>query len=132
MKRLLTLLSVITIALAVTIVTIAANTPSGGEGEKYIDPVIAAADHYKLLSQEGKIRVIEMALKPGDKDNVHSHPHETVYFVKGGKLRIYVGDNKPMEVEIPDGHVMHHGPWTHQVENIGDHAMKAIIFERMH
>jgi len=98
--------------------------------DNYIDAIEAAADNYKLLSEEGKVRVIEMHLKPGEKDNEHSHHYETVYFIRGGKLKIYV-DGEVMEAEIPDGHVMHHGPWTHRVENVGDADVKAIIFEQM-
>ncbi|MGB0176588.1 MAG: cupin domain-containing protein, partial [Owenweeksia sp.] len=97
--------------------------------KNYIDPIVAAADNYRLLSQEGNVRVIEMRLEPGQIDNEHSHPSETVYFINGGKLRIHVGNNEPMEAEIPDGHVMHHGPWTHRVENIGKNTVLAIIFE---
>jgi len=99
--------------------------------ENYIDATTAAADNYKLLSQEGNIRVIEMNLPVGVKDNKHSHHNETVYFIQGSKVRIYLEDGESMEADIPDGHVMHHGPWTHQVENIGDRDVKAIIFEQM-
>ena len=97
----------------------------------YIDPVEAASDNYKLLSRKGNVRVIEMSLKPGEIDNEHSHPSETVYFLQGGKLRIHLPDGSSMEAEIPDGHVMHHEPWTHRVENIGNTHVKAIIFELM-
>lgn len=98
--------------------------------DNYIDAVVAAADNYKLLSEEGNVRVIEMLLKPGEKDNEHSHHSETVYFLSGGKALVRVGEES-MELEIPDGHVMHHGPWTHQVENIGDTDIRGIIFEQM-
>lgn len=94
----------------------------------YIDPIEVASENYKLLSQEGDVRVIEMNLAPGEIDNEHSHPSETVYFLQGGKVRIHT-DGETMEADIPDGHVMHHGPWTHRVENIGDTPIKAIIFE---
>ena len=96
----------------------------------YIDATVAAADNYKLLGQEGNVRVVEMILAPGQKDNVHSHHSETVYFITGSKVKIYVGD-EVMEADIPDGHVMFHGAWTHQVENVGDKTLKAIIFEQM-
>ena len=55
-------------------------------------------------------------------------PNETVYFIKGGKVRIYEGDES-MEAEIPDGHVMYHEAWTHVVENVGDTDILAIIYE---
>ncbi len=99
--------------------------------ENYIDPVEAASENYKLLSREGNVRVIEMNLKPGEIDNQHSHPSETAYFIQGGNLRIHLPDDTSMEAEIPDGHVMHHGPWTHRVVNIGSTHVKAIIFELM-
>lgn len=98
--------------------------------DNYIDAVEAASENYKLLSHEGNVRVIEMLLKPGEIDNEHSHYNETVYFITGGKARIHV-DGDAMEVDVPDGHVMHHGPWTHRVENIGDTEILAIIFEQM-
>ena len=96
----------------------------------YIDAVEAASENYKLLSDDGDVRVVEMTLAPGEKDNLHSHHNETVYFISGSKVKIYEGD-EVMEADIPDGHVMHHGPWTHRVENVGDRTLKAIIFERM-
>ncbi len=46
--------------------------------EKYIDAVEAGSDNYKLLSEEGSIRVIEMSLNPGEMDNEHSHHSESV------------------------------------------------------
>ncbi len=97
----------------------------------YIDAVVAASDNYKLLSEEGKIRVIEMNLRVGEIDNEHSHHSETVYFIQGSKVRIHLPDGESMEADIPNGHVMHHGPWTHRVENIGDKDIKAIIVEQM-
>lgn len=60
--------------------------------DNYIDAIEAASDNYKLLSQEGNVRVIEMNLKAGQIDNEHSHHSETVYFIKGGKVKIHVGD----------------------------------------
>lgn len=76
------------------------------------------------------MRVMEMKLKAGEKDNKHSHRYETVYFIKGGKAKISLPGGESMEAEIPDGHVMHHEPWTHTVENIGDTDIHAIIFEQ--
>ena len=99
---------------------------------KYIDPIEVASENYELLSQEGNVRVVKMCLRPGEIDNEHSHPHETVYFINGGKLRIHVEGEAAMEADIPDGHVMHHGPWTHRVENVGDTTVNAIIFELTH
>lgn len=94
----------------------------------YIDPVVAASEHYTLLQDGERARMIEMRLPPGARDNEHSHPNEFVYFIKGSQARIRVSDEE-MELDIPDGMVMEHEPWTHSVENIGDTEIVAIIFE---
>ena len=49
----------------------------------YIDPIDAAAEHYKLLQDGQRARMIEMRLPPGARDNEHSHPNEFVYFIQG-------------------------------------------------
>ncbi len=70
-----------------------------------------------------------MNLRAGEQDNQHSHPEETVYFVRGGKAKIHLPDGNSMEAELPDGAVMWHEEWTHTVENIGTSDIKAIIVE---
>ncbi|MEE8518656.1 MAG: cupin domain-containing protein [Dehalococcoidia bacterium] len=95
----------------------------------YIDPTEVSAANYKTLWEEGNRRVVEMTLKAGDSDIQHSHPNEVVYFITGGKVRITLENGESMEAELPDGHVMDHEPWTHQVTNIGTTDVRAIIYE---
>ena len=54
-----------------------------------------------------QVRVLEMDLSADETDVTHYHPSETVYFVKGGKLKMHLPDGGAM-VDIPDGHVMWH------------------------
>ncbi len=117
-------------ALMTIVGTTAAVSAEGAKQPAYIDATVAAADHYKLLSEEGNVRVIQMTLPAGAQDNLHSHKHETVYFLSGGHANIHVGD-QVVDATIPDGHVMHHGPWTHSVKNVGDAPIRAIILEQM-
>jgi len=95
----------------------------------FIDPIVVSPDHYKPLMENEHVRVLEMSLKPGEKDEMHSHPSETVYFVKGGKAKIHLPDGEAADAEIPDGGVMWHEEWTHQVENTGSSDILAIIVE---
>ena len=95
----------------------------------YIDPVEVSPKNYRVLLENDHVRVLAMDLKAGEKDEVHSHPSETVYFIKGGKAKITLPDGGSMEAELPDGHVMWHEGWTHQVENQGNSDIKAIIVE---
>lgn len=95
----------------------------------YIDPLNTAAQHYRALFENEHVRVLEMNLPAGEKDNEHSHPDETVIFLQGSKVRVHLPGGETAELEFPDGHVMWHEPWTHQVENIGDTDIRAIIVE---
>ena len=95
----------------------------------YIDPVKVSPNNYKSLFENDQVRVLEMNLRVGEADEMHSHPSETVYFIKGSKVKIRLPDGGAVEAELPDGHVMWHEEWTHKVENIGTSDIKAIIVE---
>ena len=51
----------------------------------YIDPVAVSPNNYKTVLENDEVRVLEMVLRAGEKDNVHSHPSETVYFVEAAE-----------------------------------------------
>lgn len=95
----------------------------------YIDPVEVSPNHYKVVLEDERFRILEMNLPAGQKDEVHSHPNEVVYFISGSKVKIHLPDGNVVEAEIPDGHVMSNEAWTHQVENVGSKDIKAIIVE---
>ena len=59
----------------------------------------------------------------------NDHRDETVYFQKGGSLRITLPGGDAMDVTVPDGHVMWHEAWSHQVTNTGTQPVMAIIVE---
>ncbi len=97
---------------------------------EYKDPIEVSPNNYRLLLEDGDYRLVEMSLPSGTSDIEHSHPNEMVYFITGGKVRIHLPGGESVELELPDGHVMKHEPWTHRVENIGATDIKAILFER--
>ena len=89
----------------------------------------ASPDVYKSVMNNGRVNVLEMRLEPGKKDNWHRHPPETVYFVKGGKLKIHLPDGTAVIKDVADGEVMWHEKWIHRVENIGQTTVFAVIVE---
>ena len=95
----------------------------------YIDPTQVSPSHYKTLRENDEVKVLEMTLGVGQKDEVHSHHNETVYFVRGGKVRVHMPNGATAELEPPDGFMMWHEAWTHQVENIGSTDIHAIVVE---
>lgn len=90
---------------------------------------VASPQQYTVLLENDEVLVLKMTLKPGEQDNWHKHNAETVYFEHGGKATISTKD-KDMTLEIPNGHVMWHDQWEHQVKNVGDTTITAIIVEK--
>ena len=95
----------------------------------YIDPVEVSPDNYKVLLENDQVRVLEMTLKAGESDVMRSHPDETVYYERGGKVVVHLPDGGSAELEPPDGFVMAHEAWTHRVQNVGTTVTRAIIVE---
>ena len=100
------------------------------ETELNIDVVKASPDNCKVLLENDQVRVIQYTLKPGKKDNPHTHPPRTSYVVSGGKLRVYPEGKKPIEFDEVTGQ----SEWgeyagKHYVENIGKTTFIAILTE---
>ena len=95
----------------------------------YIDLVEVSPGSYKTLLENDHVHVLQMDLKAGQSDQLHSHPSETVFFVRGSKVNIHLPDGERVEADIPDGHVMRSEAWTHRVENVSSADLQAIIVE---
>lgn len=78
---------------------------------------IASPEHYQVLLENEQVLVLKMVLKPGEADQPHRHGNETVYFQQGGQLTIQEDGGQTIVADVPDGHVMWHGAWQHQVRN---------------
>lgn len=90
---------------------------------------LASPELYEVLADNEQVLVLKMVLQPGQSDAMHRHHNETVYFQKGGQLTITQDNGETFQAEVPDGHIMWHEAWTHQVTNTGDTEVLAIIVE---
>jgi predicted metal-dependent enzyme (double-stranded beta helix superfamily) len=53
------------------------------------DAIAAAPDHHRVIFENEKVRVLEVTIKPGEKEPFHVHPMPSVMTViAGAKLRI--------------------------------------------
>jgi len=95
-----------------------------------IDFVESTPDKTKILLENEYVRVIEYTLKPGERDNTHTHPPKTSYVISGGLLRVYPENAKPFDVEELTGK----SEWSdkvgiHYVENIGKTTITILLTE---
>ncbi|MEP6509063.1 MAG: hypothetical protein ABJC63_12640 [Gemmatimonadales bacterium] len=75
------------------------------------------------------VRVFEATLKPGVKENVHSHPTSIVYVVAGGRVRSHLPDGTTSVTNYTAGQTAYRDPVTHWAENIGKTTIRLIVVE---
>ena len=96
--------------------------------KKEMDPLLTASNVYKLLSENDRVRVLEVVSKPGDVAKMHHHPDHVVYALKGGKGSFTSG-GKTQEMDIKAGSVMFLEAQEHEVKNIGKTTLDLIVME---
>ena len=93
------------------------------------DPAVVNARSIRVKLENSRVRVLEATLKPGDKEQLHSHPAYVIYVIAGGKVRNHNVDGKTTETEFATGDIIYRDPLTHWAENIGTTTMHLILVE---
>jgi len=85
-------------------------------------------DGVKLLFENDRVRVLESVLKPGARENTHSHPRYVTYVIDAGTVRNH-RDGATSDYTFKNGEVLYRDPLTHWSENIGSTVNHVIMFE---
>ena len=93
------------------------------------DPVVVNAKTIALKLENPRVRVLEATIKPGDKEQTHSHPAYVIYVIAGGKFRNHATDGTVTDGEFKTGDVIYRDPLTHWAENVGDTTIKLELVE---
>jgi quercetin dioxygenase-like cupin family protein len=93
------------------------------------DVVQVAPEQFKVLLENEHVRVLEFRMKPGDKQEMHTHPATVHIEMTPTKVKITNPEGKAVEVEGKEGEVIWVGPVKHTVENIGDNEIHGYIVE---
>lgn len=93
------------------------------------DPAVVNSRFLNVTLDNPRVRVMEATLKPGDKEQMHSHPSYVVYVIAGGKVRNHNADGSTSETTFTPGQTVYHDPVTHWSENIGDTTIRTVVFE---
>jgi quercetin dioxygenase-like cupin family protein len=107
--------------------TAAVQTPVPAE---HIDAVKASPANFTLLLENEHVRVIEYAIRPGERDQWHTHPARVSYVVSAGTVRVTTSDGRSLVFEEKAGDTTWSEPAPrHFVENIGPTPVKTILVE---
>ena len=93
------------------------------------DPLVVNSKTIALKLQNQRVRVLEATIKPGDKEQTHSHPAYVVYVIEGGKFRNHAADGTVTDGEFKTGDVIYRDAVTHWAENIGNTTIRLVLVE---
>lgn len=82
----------------------------------------AAPRSAKVVFENGKVRVIEITMKKGQKIPLHSHNRGLSYSVNAGKIRSTTEDGRSIVIRVRRGDIGwsdKDGLETHEVKNLG-------------
>ena len=92
------------------------------------DTLKANPESVTLKFENDRVRVLESVLKPGTKENEHSHPNYVTFVISGGKVRNHSNGTVSFG-EFKTGEVLFRDARTHWSENIGKTTIRVIMFE---
>ena len=93
------------------------------------DPAVVNAKTIAVKIDNPRVRVLDVTLKPGEKEQTHSHPAYVIYIIQGGKIRNHASDGTVSEAEFKTGDVLYRDPLTHWAENIGTTTIRLVLVE---
>jgi hypothetical protein len=93
-----------------------------------LDPAISNPDHYKVIFENERVRVLEYTDQPGDRTTPHQHPDSVMYTLSSFRRRL-VSRSAQREVELEAGTVGWLPAQEHAGENIGETRTHVIFVE---
>ncbi len=93
-----------------------------------LDPVATNPDHYRVVFENDRVRVLEYRDQPGDRTTPHEHPDSVMYALTSFRRLLRSADGE-REVEIAAGSTRWVPAQQHSGENTGDTPSHSIFVE---
>jgi quercetin dioxygenase-like cupin family protein len=93
------------------------------------DPAVVNPNNVRVTLENDRVRVLEAVLRPGEKEQPHSHPACIMHVLAGGRIRAHTVGGPTSEVEVATGETVYREPVTHWAENIGRTTIRLIVVE---
>jgi hypothetical protein len=94
-----------------------------------LDPCVTNPDHYRVVFENERVRVLEYRDKPGDRTTPHTHPDSVMYTLSSFRRRLYAADHEQRDVDLKEGLVGWLPAQEHAGHNIGDTDTHVIFVE---
>lgn len=93
------------------------------------DAVKADPKHYKVESENARVRILRVKYAPHEKSVMHRHPATVAVFLTDGKVKFTYPNGRTEEREIKAGQAVWNPATRHQPENVTDTDMEVIVIE---
>ena len=93
-----------------------------------LDPVVTNPDHYKVVFENDRVRVLEYLDQPGAQTTVHAHPDSVMYTLSSFRRRLSSGGPE-RDVELAAGTTAWLPAQEHCGHNIGNSDTHALFVE---
>ncbi len=94
-----------------------------------LDPAVTDADHYVVVFENARVRVLEYRDGPGVRTHRHAHPDSIMYTLSSFRRRLHAPDGSTRDVELPAGAAVWLPGQQHAGENIGDTDTHVLFVE---
>ena len=108
---------------------IVASLTIGGLIVATISSARTGAGGITLKFENERVRVLELRLKPGESEEMHTHPDYVLYALTDYRVKNTSADGTVRVFDRKQGDVFWGKPVTHGGENVGDTEVHAIIVE---
>ncbi len=92
------------------------------------DPATTDPDHYTVVFENDRVRVLEYKDKPGEGTSWHAHPDSLMYTLSAFRRRI-LADGRHVDVELQAGQARWVSAQEHSGQNTGDTDSYALFVE---
>ena len=93
-----------------------------------LDPVETNPDHYAVVFENDRVRVLEYRDRPGERTTPHEHPDSVMHTLSSFRRRLIQGDQQ-RDVEIAAGTTGWLPAQQHAGENIGETPTQVLFVE---
>lgn len=93
-----------------------------------LDPVQSNPEHYTVVFENDRVRVLEYTDRPGESTTPHQHPDSVMHTLSSFRRRLRSGDSH-RDVELPAGLTGWLPAQVHSGENIGETPTHVLFVE---
>jgi quercetin dioxygenase-like cupin family protein len=101
-----------------------------------VTPMVSAQDavktdpnHYTVVSENAKVRILKVHYGPHEKSIMHSHPDSVAVFLTDATVTFHLPGGKTQDSTVKAGDSQYTPATVHLPENTGDSPMEVILVE---